>query len=322
MERYVIDRSSGSIFNAKTDDDKRAYVKNASKYLFIYPDRYEIILIDFQTDHYNNVYDERFINEINELMVTARVVLGDKKKDLLAIVLSDTHLNIVQFLFPFMFAEYVTKVNKWYELSLRKLDKNDIDIIHLGDYGLSQFSRIFKEKREMFKGFNLLILKILKQLNVYGIYLAGNHDFFINRSLGLMIYHINVYGGRAYLFIHGPPLTLDMPDKEAKFKDRFFFRLDRRKSMEWNKQQVTKIFDQLQSKIMRKIDVIVCGHEQLFSLLDLPEGTDTVLAQYEPHVFNNLICLDCASSTRCYFSYESDEATHPYLKILTPINEL
>ena len=312
MERYVATKYSAYEYKTTSDDEKRSFVRHASKYMFIYEHDYAIILIDFQINKYRSVYNQKFINELTKTYNNAVTLLKPIYSIPKAIVLSDTHLNIVQLLFPFMYAGYIERIDTSFKLIFNHITSSKI--IHLGDYTISNISRVYKEHMDQIKPYCILTTKILKQLIPYGLFLAGNHDWFIAQKLPLTHHRVERIGDKTYLFIHGPPLMNDMPENKYQFKDKMFFRINRNQNNAWNKERVDKCFKSMTDKLLTKIDIIVCGHEQSLSIIDLPDDIDALLTQYSLPK-KDFVCLDCPSSTRGYFAFESDEIDHPYLLI-------
>ena len=314
MYRYLATANETKPFETSNDAEKLLFMRRASKYLFIYSTHHDVFLINFVTKKYNDIYDTEFISEINQMFRRCIKYLDDEHDRPLAIVLSDTHLNVVQFLFPFAYAGHINEIRDRFRLVLIPREYVHMDVIHLGDYAISQVSRIYKEKTEIFFPLNKLMTYLLKQLNRRGVFLAGNHDFFIHKDFRLLHHTIYKYGDKTYLFIHGPPVRLDLPDKQYQFKDRTFFRYDRKKSIEWNREQIDKCFADFKTRIIGGFDVIVCGHENMIVTIHMPDEINRGLVQYEL-IENDLICLDAMSSTRAYFSFESSEIDHPYIDI-------
>ena len=310
MEYFSVDKFRAYEFKTENDDEKRIYVRHASKYMFIFDDDYKIILIDFQMSKYRDIQTPRFINELTTMFTHIIKLLKSKYPMPKAIVLSDSHLNIIQLLFPFMFGEYIDRIDTHFKLTLNK--DATLNIIHLGDYTISTISKIYKEYMPKIKPYCIITMKLVGQLLKSGTFLVGNHDWFIAQKLPLSHHHVERIGSKNYLFIHGPPMSDDVPENKYQFKDKMFFRINRHQNHAWNKAKVDNLFKKMLDKTMTKIDIIVCGHEQTLSLLDLPDDVDELLAQYSlPKT--NFVCLDCPSSTRGYFAFESSEIDHPYL---------
>ena len=314
MYRYISTSLETKTYDTDIDEEKIRFVRLASKYLFIYQTHHDTILIEFQLHKYKNTRDPNLIREMNLLFQHAVEKLVEVHAYPLAIVLSDTHLNVVQFLFPFVYNGSILEIGDNYKLRLANPKTIHTQIIHLGDYGISQVSRIYKEKTDIFKPLNDLMIYLIKQLYKHGMFLAGNHDFFINKRISLMHHCIRRYGDRIYLFIHGPPLRDDLPEKQWQFKDRLFYRYNRKQNGEWNKVRVDNCFKRFESKILQKYNVIVCGHENNLITLSMPDTLDRLLVQYDL-IEVNMVCLDAASATRAYFSFESPELDHPYLEV-------
>lgn len=312
MKRYVATEHGVYEYNTASDDEKRSFVRHASKYMLIFEHDYVIILIDFRISKYRSIYNQEFINELTKTYNNAVMLLKSIYSIPKAIVLSDTHLNIVQLLFPFMYAGYIESIDTSFKITFNNITSSKI--IHLGDYAISDLSRAYEEHIDQLKPYCILTTKIITKLIPYGLFLAGNHDWIIAQKLPLIHHHIERIGDKTYLFIHGPPLMDVMPESEYRFKNEMFFRINRNQNNAWNKERVDNCFKSMTNKLLTKIDVIVCGHDHKLSIIDSPDDVDELLTQYSLPK-KDFVCLDCPSSTRGYFAFESDEIDHPYLLI-------
>ena len=273
---------------------------NFSKYLFIYDDHSEVIWIEFILHKYDSINDPALIQEINDVCINASSLIRQHQSPPLAIIMSDSHNNIVQFMFPFIYSNHVTRIDDDYHLVM---NDSSIQIIHLGDYGLSNISRLFHEHHQTFASLNRIMLNLIDQLTNHAIFLCGNHDWWIHSKHQLQHHYVKQIGQKRYLFIHGPPFTMKLLKTPDEFKNHLFYRYNRHLSMAFNRKEIVHLYRTFITELGYEIDVVVSGHEQLFSQMNLSNES------FE------FIGLDCFCTTRCYFSYESDECDHPYLHV-------
>lgn len=186
------------------------YESQFTKYIIINPKNVVIVHLIFRLGQTSDISSYNFIGKLVKTYRNLNVFLSKYRTNNSIICSSDAHTNIVQFLYPFIYAERIAykDIGDFIRTPSKvKLMESNIQVINLGDYLIRDDTHVYHTFPYLIRYLNGEIVRYIKALSKgQDVFLLGNHDEELVRAgiLKRQFACTKTIGRMKYFLIHAP----------------------------------------------------------------------------------------------------------------------
>lgn len=319
-----------------------------TKYIIINPRNVIIVHLIFCLGRTSDISSCNFVGKLVKTYRNLTVFLSKYRTNNSIICSSDAHTNIVQFLYPFIYAGRIAykDIGDFIRTPSKvKLAGSNIQVINLGDYLIRNDTHVYRTFPYLIRYLNGEIARYIKALSKgQDVFLLGNHDEELVRT-GILKHQFKctrTIGKMKYFFIHAPfkrEISSKLMSKHQDINtiDEGHFYLFEKfwYSIGMNPKNIRKRLNEAVTRMKRfaRDDCIfVFGHEYAYHFVGLNPyqmteephpNQETCLAT---HIVDNFIyadkhrelkpgCVLCTDAQLAATSYRFlEHSFHPYLE--------